>query len=729
MPRPARSRASTVASAPRQLLIATAAVLLAACATNGTDADRSASNATPDAVATELPAIVAPPAGNDRGPRPPSKAVRTVVFVWDGLRPDAINADDTPNLVALRDRGAWFADHHATFPTLTMVNAASLATGSFPAANGFWGNTLWAPGASGNDAAGRPIDFRQPVYTEDWGVLDALNRASGGQLLHVPTLFETAQDAGLSTAVVGKSGPAYLQDRRRGGIVIDENAVFPLDFARRLRDAGIALPRNTPIAHGGQPALSPDNGNPTAQVPLATVTVRGGIASGDPTDASGPRTTAANQALLKLYLDQVLARRAPDLSLIWLREPDSTEHGYGPGGANTRLALRAQDERLGELLAKLTELNLIATTNVIVVSDHGHSSVAGPAALFPLRAIANGKLDGIAADGWPVSGDVRTAELIARARIGIAAFDGAGCQSSAMAGQRRNGSNVYPLLFDATGALCGAPRTSYQTRGYRLPASLPPNAVVIAANGGAEYFYVPSGDSALVRRLATFLQTRSEYGAIFVSARHGKLPGTLPMSTIRTEAEGDAALDSTGSGAAQATRAATPSAAMRAPDLVASFDFDATVKVGGMPGVINESFFNLRGMHGSFSPIDVHNTLIAAGPSFRTGIVVNQPSGNVDVAPTVAWLLGARMPRADGRVLFEALAQTPSGYAAPTVTTGNFAAAPVTNLRFALPTSADGADLDRAKIGRYETGLGYKDLKQFDGRVLRYFDQAKAVRK
>ena len=56
-------------------------------------------------------------------------------------------------------------------------------------------------------------------------------------------------------------------------------------------------------------------------------------------------------------------------------------------------------------------------------------------------------------------------------------------------------------------------------------------------------------------------------------------------------------------------------------------------------------------MHGSFSPIDVHNTLIANGPAFRAGITIRNPTGNVDVAPTVAYVLGHAMPLADGRVL------------------------------------------------------------------------------
>src|SRR6266542_2046870 len=55
---------------------------------------------------------------------------RVIIFVWDGLRPDAITRAETPNLYALREEGVEFSDHHATYPTFTMVNAASLATGS-----------------------------------------------------------------------------------------------------------------------------------------------------------------------------------------------------------------------------------------------------------------------------------------------------------------------------------------------------------------------------------------------------------------------------------------------------------------------------------------------------------------------------------------------------------------------------------------------------------------------
>ena len=76
--------------------------------------------------------------------------------------------------------------------------------------------------------------------------------------------------------------------------------------------------------------------------------------------------------------------------------------------------------------------------------------------------------------------------------------------------------------------------------------------------------------------------------------------------------------------------------------------------VGGFKGTeYSGSLLNnpYRGMHGSFSPVDVQNTLIAYGPDFREGLKDTLPTGNVDVAPTVAGILGLSLPRADGRGL------------------------------------------------------------------------------
>jgi hypothetical protein len=134
-------------------------------------------------------------------------------------------------------------------------------------------------------------------------------------------------------------------------------------------------------------------------------------------------------------------------------------------------------------------------------------------------------------------------------------------------------------------------------------------------------------------------------------------------------------------------------------------------------------------MHGSFNVADVHNTLIAKGPSFRSGLSVPHPTGNVDVAPTVAHLLGQSMPQADGRVLNEALT-TPASRSPITVTASVVKpSAPATRLTFELPTDPTGATKDALLTqGTYSIKLSVKDLTQ-DGKTFRYFDSALPIRK
>ncbi|MFC5524257.1 alkaline phosphatase family protein [Rhodanobacter ginsengisoli] len=585
------------------------------------------------AVFARLPAAQAAPT------TPASTPHRVILFVWDGMRPDAISAEDTPNLLALARRGSRFADNHSTYPTFTMANAASFATGSFLGPLGFYGNRFWAPAAGGPDAKGAEADFHDPIYTEDYAVLRDLDAHSRHGLLELPTLFAAAHKAGLSTAAVGKSGPAFLQDYRRSNqaaahddgrdVVLDENTVLPLAFASELQRAGYPLPANTLHTYAaGQLGLREGNGSPTARGRM--VALRDGVSS-DATAAAETTPTAANAWMMKVYLDEILPRHRPDLSVVWLRNPDTTEHEYGVGSPEFHLALQAQDHLLGQLEAKLQQLGLARETDIIVVSDHGHSNIAGPRDLFPLRRINDGRVAGIDnAWGYSVSGGIRLADRLSR--VGFTAFDGVGClYVPVMSGLRAEGSALQPTRYDDDGQLCGKPGP-YTTPAYRVPDVIPRGALVIASNGGTEYLYQPEHDAALVKRTVRFLQSQEFLGAIFVARRYGDIPGTLPAE--------DAHLEN----------------AARGPDIIISYAWDADAVIQGFRGTEYASQANERGEHGSFSPIDVHNTLIAAGPDFQQRFTDSLPSGNVDVARTIARLLGLSLPTAQGRVLHEALA-------------------------------------------------------------------------
>src|SRR4029077_13217857 len=76
----------------------------------------------------------------------PDPAAHTyLVIVVDGLRPDYVTPDLMPRLLRLGRRGIVFNAHHSVLPTVTRVNASSIATGAYPETHGLLGNTVFFP--------------------------------------------------------------------------------------------------------------------------------------------------------------------------------------------------------------------------------------------------------------------------------------------------------------------------------------------------------------------------------------------------------------------------------------------------------------------------------------------------------------------------------------------------------------------------------------------------------
>ena len=624
---------------------------------------------------------------------------RVIIFVWDGLRADDVTSENMPNYFALARSGVVFADHHAVYPTFTMMNAASIATGTYPGTHGFYGNVVYAPNARGKNAKALDIDFTAPAFIEDFGVVEAVRDSYQGKLTLVSTMLQAAQAKGLKTAAIGKFGAAFIQDYKRGGIILDEDAAIPLGFAKALQNAGYPLPRNTVNAYAdGASDLAKDNGDPTAPIPIAKL--KDGQ-TGNPLDRSGALSRRGFAYLTDIFVNHILPNERPDLSVFWSKEPDATNHAYGPGTYNSIDATRMNDEILGRVIDKLRQLGWEQSTDIIITQDHNHSTVSGDLAHYPLRGIVDRGIGSLDPYGYSVSGFVRTAELLTR--DGLKAYDGAGCRDiPTLSGVLLDGTHLHPRQDDADGSICRNAQR-YTSPSYKIPKPLPVGAIVVAANAGSDYLFVPDGDQGTVKAAVVSLQSRLQFGAIFVSDKYGDVAGTLPMSLIKTEA----------------------SVGGRAPDIIVSFTFDENAAVAGRSGIIYASSVNRRGDHGSFSPTDTHISMMAHGPDFKTGLFDTLPTANVDIAPTVSRILNFDMPDVQGRILDEALEGGP-GVTEYTVLGKIYRSSTKTGLTVKMSTDRDGQTID-PNLTTYSVELKTKALTR-TGTTHVYFDQARVIR-
>ena len=624
---------------------------------------------------------------------------RVIIFVWDGLRADDVTPENMPNYFALARSGVVFADHHAVYPTFTMMNSASIAIGTYPGTHGFYGNVVYAPNAKGKNAKGVAIDFSAPAFIEDFGVVEAVRDSYQGKLTRVSTMLQAAQAKGLTTAAVGKFGAAFIQDYHRGGIILDEDSAIPLNFAKDLQDAGYALPKNTVNAYpAGALTLAGNNGDPTAPIPIQRLSDR---ETANPLDRTGALSRRGFTYLTDVFVNYILPTKQPDLTIFWSKEPDATNHAYGPGTYNSIDATKLNDEILGRVVDTLRQLGWERTTDIIITQDHNHSTVSGDVAHYPLRAIAEGRVAAPDPFGYSVSGFVRTAALLTL--DGLKAYDGAGCRHvPTLSGILFDGTPLHPTQNDADGTVCGSAQ-AYTSPRYVVPKPVPAGGIVVAANAGSDYLFVPDGDAKTVKAAVVSLQSRLQFGAIFVRDKYGDIPSTLRMSLINT--------DSPANG--------------RGPDIIVSFSFDEHVAVAGRPGISYASSVNRRGDHGSFSRTDTHISLMAHGPDFKAGLYDTLPTANVDIAPTVARLLALTMPDVQGRVLEEALTNGPrvTEYA---VLEKAYRSSKKTRLKMKLPTDVDGRSID-PNLTTYSVELTTQVLTRGRPSYV-YFDQARAIR-
>jgi len=305
------------------------------------------------AVAVGAAAAPDAPAGGQAAAQPAGRATHLVIVV-DGLRPDYVTPDLMPRLVRLGQRGIVLSAHHSVYPTVTRVNASSMATGAYPETHGLLGNTVYVAGA--NPLRGLDTGSREN--------LEMIARAEG-RLLTSPSLGELLQQAGRKLLVVGSgtSGAAFLLNHTvSAGPIFHHDFTRPEDLSRHVLDAL------------GPP---PPNARPNAA-----------------------RNRRAVDAYLTLGLDEI----RPDVTFMWISDPDTTAHELGIGTPTTRESIALADREIGRVEDTLAAKGLLDRTNIVVTADHGFSTHTGTLKLAELvqpfaRPMPDGSPDIVVAEG------------------------------------------------------------------------------------------------------------------------------------------------------------------------------------------------------------------------------------------------------------------------------------------------------------------------------------------
>jgi len=522
-----------------------------------------------------------------------------IIFVADGLRSGIVSDQTAPEMASIRRDGVDFHNSHSLYPTVTTPNASAIATGHGLGDTGDFGNDLWVGFPTTADSPSSIADL------EDDEALGSMNRHYGGNYLNETTVLAAARAHGFSTAVVGKLGPAAIQDvtARDGGktVVVDDSTGrggIPLapDIARAIRAAGLDV-------QAEDRGLNGDPGDYS----------RAGVHTANVQQQNWFAAVAAN-----VLLPRFKAANKPFVMVFWSRDPDGTQHFNGdslnsltPGinGPTTMAGIRNADNDLKQLRDALKTLDLDKTTDVLVTADHGFSVTSKQSQTSPAAKIAYSDVP----KGFLPRGFLA---IDLAAALGEPLFQGNGLPVDWKAGE-------HPR---SDGTLIGG-----DPRHPRL---------AVAANGGSNLIYLfGPKPQALAAAVVKALTAQDYTGGIFVNGAIGAIPGTLPLSAAGLKGS-----------------ALTP-----APSIVVGFRSFPTGCANPevcTAEVADTVYQQGQGIHGSFSRADTHNFMAAIGPDFRRGFVDPAPVSNADWAPTLRSILGLRVEARGaliGRVMSESL--------------------------------------------------------------------------
>ncbi|PYJ53078.1 MAG: hypothetical protein DME82_14895, partial [Verrucomicrobia bacterium] len=212
------------------------------------------------------------------------------------------------------------------YPSATMVNGTAMVTGVYPGKSGVIANYVYRP----------DIEAHVAIAVESPAVVKKGDQLSNGKYISVPTIAELVQRAGGRTAVASAKTVGLLLDRGVG--------IWPAKNCTTLF-AGSALPDGVLARIGA--ALGP---------------------------FPSPRLQR-DRWTTKAVTDFVWKDGMPAFTVLWLGEPDLTQHETAPGAPSALAAIKSSDENLAAVLSGLDQQGVRKTTDVFVVSDHGFSTI------------------------------------------------------------------------------------------------------------------------------------------------------------------------------------------------------------------------------------------------------------------------------------------------------------------------------------------------------------------
>ena len=247
-----------------------------------------------------------------------------LLVVFDGLRPDMIRPDVTPNLVRFAAMGARLPLARSVFPSETRVCTASVATGCYPRRHGVVANRMFHPAD--------PFRF---VQTGSAAQLRAMEQEIGAATVLRAGLSDLLAEAGRDFAVFssGSTGQTYI-----------------------LAPRAEALGQVVVSAHGAQDC---------------TTAGRALLARLDPP----PEAQAARAIWIADAWRTTMLPKPPAASVLWLCEPDTSAHYQGLDSAGQRAVLHDTDAAFGRILDAWESGSQRDRLQIIVASDHGHVTV------------------------------------------------------------------------------------------------------------------------------------------------------------------------------------------------------------------------------------------------------------------------------------------------------------------------------------------------------------------